>query len=118
MPLLLMALMLGGNAARPFVQAMVGPIIVMSLVTSGSYFYLMMQTGQTEFSPITTVAVRAEANDSVLEFNERLYGSTRYKYFNYRIFAFAHRFDQIEAEQYRGLSFRHAMLIKYEPENK
>lgn len=114
-PLLLMAFMLGGNVARPFVQAMVWPIVVMALITSGSYFYLMMQTGQEEFSPVTRVAVRAEASDSVLEFNQRLYASTRYKYFNYRIFAFAHRFDQIEAEQFKGLAFRHGMLIKYDP---
>jgi len=30
----------------------------------------------------------------------------------------ASRFDQIESGQYHGLTFRHAMLIKYDPESK
>ncbi len=112
-PLLLMTFMLGGDAARPFVRALVWPITIAALITSASYFYLMMQTRQPEFSPLAKSAVSMSPSDSVLEFNERLYASTRYKYFNYRIFAFSRRFEQIESEQFQGLAFRHALLIEY-----
>jgi hypothetical protein len=115
---LLMTFMLGGDLARPFVRAMVWPVVIVSLVTSGSYFYLMMQIRQPDFSPLAKSAVSVSPSDSVLDFNERLYASTRYKYFNYRIFAFARRFEQIETEQFHGLAFRHAMLIEYQAESK
>lgn len=117
-PLLLMTFMLGGDVARPFVRAMLWPIVMVSLVTSGSYFYLMWQTRLPDFSPLAKSAVRASPSDSVLDFNEQLYASTRYKYFNYRIFAFARRFEQVETEQFHGLSFRHALLIEYRKEGK
>jgi hypothetical protein len=55
---------------------------------------------------------------SVFEFNQKLNASTRYKYFNYRLFAFSRRFEQIESQQYQGLTFRQAMLIKYESEGQ
>jgi len=116
--LLLMTFMLGGDVARPFVRAMLWPIVMVSLVTSGSYFYLMWQTRLPDFSPLAKSAVRASPSDSVLDFNEQLYASTRYKYFNYRIFAFARRFEQVETEQFHGLSFRHALLIEYRKEGK
>jgi hypothetical protein len=117
-PLLLMAFMLGGGLAKPFIRIVVWPVVLFSFVSSGSYFYLMLQTRQAEFSPVITTSVNALPSTSVLDFNDQLYASTRYKYFNYRVFAFAHRFEQIEAEQFRGLTFRHGMLIKFQPESK
>ncbi len=118
LPLLLMIFMLGGEVARPFVRAMVWPVAIVALLTIGSYFYLMLQTRQPDFSALAKSAVSMSPSDSVLDFNERLYASTRYKYFNYRVFAFARRFDQIESEQFHGLTFRHAMLIEYQAESK
>lgn len=117
-PLLLMIFMLGGDVARPFVRAVVWPIVIVSLVTSGSYFYLMCQTRLPDFSPLAKSAVHASPSGSVLDFNDQLYASTRYKYFNYRVFAFARRFEQVETEQFHGLSFRHALLIEYRKEGK
>jgi hypothetical protein len=116
-PLVLMAFMLGEGRTRPFVRAVVWPVAVFALITTGSYFYLMLQTRASDFSPHMTSAVKISASDSVLDFNEQLYAATRYKYFNYRVFAFARRFDQIESGHYHGLTFRHAMLIKFEPED-
>lgn len=116
-PMLLMSFMLGGNVVRPFVRLMVWPVVLIALLTSGSYAGLMLQTRQPEFSPLSKSAVRIGPSDSVLDFNQRLYAATRYKYFNYRVFAFARRFEQIESEQFHGLTFRHAMLIKYQPQS-
>ena len=113
-----LAFMLAGRQAMPFIRIVLWPVILFSFITSGSYFYLMLQTRQPEFSPLATNAVKALPSNSVLDFNEQLYASTRYKYFNYRVFSMARRFDQIESGQYQGLTFRHAMLIKYDPDSK
>ena len=117
-PLVLMAFMLGWGVARPFVRIVIWPVVVCTFITSGSYCYLMMQTRQPEFLPKMTSVVRPSPSGSVFDFNKKLYSSTRYKYFNYRVFAFSRRFEQIESGQFRGLSFRHGMLIKFQPENK
>lgn len=117
-PLLLLAFMLAGRQTIPFVRIVLWSVILFAFITSGSYFYLMLQSRDPEFSPLATTAAKALPSNSVLDFNERLYASTRYKYFNYRVFAMARRFDQVESGHYQGLTFRHAMLIKYDPENK
>jgi hypothetical protein len=118
LPLLLMAFMLGGRLALPFVRIVLWPVILFSFITSGSYFYLMLQTRQPGFSPQATATAKTLPANSVLEFNDQLYASTRYKYFNYRVFSMARRFDQVESEQFQGLTFRHGMLIKFQPEHK
>jgi len=117
-PLLLLTFMLGGRMTRPFVRILVWPVVLFTFITSGSYFYLMKQSRQPDFSPVSTSAVDTSPSASVLDFNQQLYASTRYKYFNYRLFAFSHRFEQIESEQYQGLAFRHAMLIDFTPNEK
>ncbi len=110
-PLLLMAFMLGGVIIRPLVRILVWPVILFSLLTVSSYFYLMLQTQQPEFSLETASVIHGPPSGSVLDYNQQRYASTRYKYFNYPIFAYAHRFRQIETKQFQGLTFRHAMLI-------
>ena len=117
-PLMLMVIMLGGGMARTFVQVVIWPVVLFSFITSGSYFYLMNQTRQPDFSPKMTSAVKLPPSSSVLDFNQQLNASTRYKYFNYRLFAFSRRFEQIESQQYQGLTFRHAMLINFQPVSK
>jgi hypothetical protein len=115
LPILLMSLMLGGGMTFPLIRVLVWPVILFSLVSSGSYLYLMAQTQRPEFAPVIPPIVQPESSDSVFDYNEQLYGSTRYRYFNYRIFVFAHRFDQIESGQYGELAFRTGMLIKSRP---
>ena len=117
-PVLLMAMMLGGNLARLFVKIVVWPVALISLLTVSSYYYLMLQTRHVDFSPVAKSSISIKTSDSVLDFNEKLYAATRYKYFNYRVFAFAGRFEQIESKRFRGLAFRHAMLIKYDAKAK
>ena len=116
LPLLLLAFMLAGRQAIPFIRIVLWPVILFSFITCGSYLYLMLQTRQPEFSPLATTAAKTLPSSSVLDFNDQLYASTRYKYFNYRVFSMARRFDQIESGKFDGLTFRHAMLIKYDPE--
>jgi hypothetical protein len=117
LPLLLLAFMLSGRLAIPFIRIVLWPILLFSFITTGSYLYLMLQTRQPEFSPVTTPVAKTLPSSSVLDFNDQLYASTRYKYFNYRVFSMARRFDQIESGKYHGLTFRHGMLIRYDPED-
>ena len=68
-----------------------------------------MTTSVTRVSAAAVPAVEKpppEVARSVLAFNEWLYRNTRYSYYNYRIFAFSHRYRQLEEEEYRGMSFR------------
>ena len=117
-PLLLLAFMLAGRQAIPFVRIVLWPVILFSFITSGSYLYLMLESRQPNFSPLEASIRKPLPSNSVLDFNDQLYASTRFRYFNYRVFAMARRFDQVESGQYQGLTFRHAMLIDYDPEGK
>jgi hypothetical protein len=117
LPLLLMAFMLGGRLVIPFVRAAIWPVVLFAFITSGSYFYLLLQSGQPGFSPLAATGIKTRPTNSVLDFNAQLYASTRYKYFNYRIFSFARRFEQIETGDFQGLALRNGMLIRYVPDN-
>jgi len=57
----------------------------------------------------------AHVRKSVLAFNEWLYRNTRYSYYNYRIFAFEKRLDQLRHENYTDLVFRTGPLVQYQP---
>jgi len=116
LPLLLMAFMLGGRQTIPFVRLAIWPVILFAFITSGCYFYLMLQSGKPDFSPLATSVIETHPANSVLDFNAQLYASTRYKFFNYRVFSFARRFDQVESGDYRGLALRNGMLIRYDPD--
>lgn len=117
LPLILMAFMLGWKLAGPFVRAAVWPIALFAFITCGSYLYLMLQTRQAAFDAVAHSSVQMQPTDSVLEYNAKLNASSRYRYFNYRVFNFARRFDQIETGKYRGLALRNGMVIRFETEN-
>jgi len=118
LPLVLMAFMLGGKPAIPFVRAAIWPVILFAFITCGSYFHLMWQSREPAFSPLAASGLTTRPANSVLDFNAQLYASTRYKYFNYRVFSFARRFDQIESGDYQGLALRNGMVIRYVPEGE
>jgi hypothetical protein len=67
------------------------------------------------FSPKAPRAVKTQPSDSVFDFNDQLYAATRYKYFNYRVFAFSQRFEEIEKQQYGPTSFRTGMITEKQP---
>lgn len=109
-PLVLMAFMAGGPPARLAARRLAWPVTLFSLLTAAAYLYLMVQTRDPAFSPRIQAAAPSTAQRSVFAFNERLYRDTRFKYFNFRIFAFAQRFDQIESGQYHGVAFETGLL--------
>jgi len=117
LPLLLLAFMLNADAVRRYVTLLSWPVALFSLLTVGTYLYLMIESRQAEFPAAATQATRRVAPAaSVLDFNRGLYADARFRYFNYRVFNFSRRFEQIENGRYEGLTFRHGMLIRYEAE--
>jgi len=118
LPLILMAFMLGERLTIPLVRIAIWPVILFAFITSGSYLHLMLQSRAPSFSPHATSGIQIRPTGSVLDFNAQLYASTRYKYFNYRVFSFARRFDQIESGDYRELTLRNGMVIKYDPDSR
>jgi hypothetical protein len=111
LPLLMFALMLDGAAfaARPWI---VWPIAVTALLSSGLYLALMLQARSPEFETRAPPRPPGAADLSVFEYNERLNRSSRYRYFNYRVFAFADRFERIEASDYGEPAFHTGLLIR------
>lgn len=61
-------------------------------------------------APVTQIA---PPTGSVLAFNDWLYTNTSYRYFNYRIFSFSGRFEDMEVNRYQGLGFDTGLLIGY-----
>jgi hypothetical protein len=114
-PLILMALMLAGHSGIPLLRFMAWPTALIALLTSGAYLFLMIQTQARGFSSLPAPAAPLAPSASVFEFNDRLYSNTRYRYFNYRLFLFAHRFEQMESGIYPDLAFRTGLLIEKKP---
>ena len=57
---------------------------------------------------------RPQATRSVLAADEARYQDTRYSYYNYRIFAFANRYAQLQREEYQGMSFATGPISHYD----
>jgi hypothetical protein len=110
LPLVLMAFMLGGRPASLAVRALAWPVALAALLSAAAYLYLMVQTRDPDFSPRIPATRPAVEQNGVFAFNERLYADTRYKYFNFRVFAFAQRFEQIESGEYGKLAFQTGIL--------
>jgi hypothetical protein len=111
-PMLLMAFILDPAATRRAAEGLVWPVALFTLISSGAYFYLMAESRDPAFTTGFRSNSSKEQAHSVFAFNERLYSTTRYKYFNFRVFAFAQRFEAIESSSYRHLSFRTGLLRK------
>ena len=54
-----------------------------------------------------------EVRKSVLAYNDWLYRNTRYKYYNYRIYAMAHRMERAQRSRLTGLVVRTGPIVEY-----
>lgn len=111
-PMVLLALALGKEHSRVIIQLLVLPAVLLGLLTSGSYLHLMNQTRQSEFVTVIASSKKPAPGQSVFEFNQELYAASHYRYFNYRVFAFSHRFEQIEKQEFTHLAFKTGMLAE------
>jgi hypothetical protein len=116
LPLFFVAIALAGSSLTNIPKSLGLVVAVATLATSSAYFVAVM--------PVTSVSdvdegqasqPPAEVAKSVLAYNEWLYRNTRYSYYNYRIFAFTHRYQQLENHDYRGLGFNNGPLSGFAP---
>lgn len=111
LPMLLMLLIIGKSDVGRLVRVILWPVGLFTLLTCIQYALLVIPEGA--HPPPQSTPPRApsiEAKDSVFEFNRALYANTRFDYFNYRIFVFAHRYDDLEQDRYRGLGLKAGMV--------
>ena len=117
-PLFLVCLLLvSGTAQEAYLVKLfrvLTPItLVFTFITVFSYLVLMQRAGVPDYLTIGPAQNGKPPSASVLDYNSWLYSQARYKYFNYRIFGFSGRFQDIEQERYNRLAFRTALLVDY-----
>lgn len=107
-----LSLLSSSNVRLPyFLVYLVGVVTVSTVIA----YSVALKLGD---NPLVTFqrneAPPAHVRESVLAYNEWLYRNTRYSYYNYRIFAFEKRLDQLRRENYTDLVFRTGPLIQYQ----
>lgn len=117
-PLLLVCLlMLRGTADRVFLSRVLRILTPLTLVftfyTLFTYMILMHKSGDPGYLAGRPVPKGKPPSGSVLEYNTWLYSQARYNYFNYRIFAFSDRFEDIRLKRFSRLGFRTALLVDF-----
>ncbi|MEH6519451.1 MAG: hypothetical protein V7742_22470 [Halioglobus sp.] len=115
LPLMVVLLALTPVAGVRFSGLAVSVLALSTLVTSAAYFKAV-----TSYDSLADLASEvpssppAELASSVMAYNQWLYRNTRYSYYNYRVFVLKHRYDQLQAEDYRGLGFRSGPIADYQ----
>lgn len=115
LPLLAATLVLADHGPFRWIRWTSLPALFGAALSVSLYGVLMYQTA-TDNQPVRSAEpapVTTPPRHSVFGFNDWIYRNSRYKYFNYRIFAFAERFEQIRADAYQGLGFRTGPLTGY-----
>lgn len=116
LPLLAVAMALADRRAFRWVRQAAPLAALGATISVGSYGVLMDQTaGGDGFAHGAESLTEGPPRHSVFAFNHWLYRNTRYKYFNYRIFAYGGRFEQIRIGHYRDLGARTGLLTGYQP---
>lgn len=118
LPLLLILMLLAQARGQipqlqPMLRVIAPTTLLFSGVTSLCYLTLMLDVSTSDPLPTPPRPQSAAPTDSVFAYNNWLYGQTAYRYFNYRIFSFAERYEQMNANQYPSLGFDTGLLIGY-----
>lgn len=89
--------------------------VLVSIATSGAYLGVTSGISTLSDLPMQQANRPPEAaGESVRAYNDWLYRNTRFKYYNYRIYAFSHRDHQQLSNTLQGLSFRTGPVADYE----
>jgi hypothetical protein len=116
LPLLAVGLILAQHRTLCWIRWTAVPAALGAILSVGAYGLIMYKVATGDLLVHTRFMLpESPPRNSVFAFNDWLYRNTRYKYFNYRIFAFAERFEQIRDNQYPGLAFRTGPLTGYRP---
>ncbi|MFC1605635.1 hypothetical protein ACFL33_02080 [Pseudomonadota bacterium] len=118
LPMLLMAFVIGRADLARLLRVVFWPIAAFTLVTAGGYLYLVTSTPAAAIAEARITQGSNLPANSVFEFNRALYANTRFRYFNYRIFVLAERFEQMAENDYQGLAFHTGVIAQREPDLK
>jgi hypothetical protein len=112
LPIIMLAIMLGKAQPAWLMRLIFWPVATFALLSCSTYLFLMIETRGVDISVTNSSGGATLPNHSTFEFNSALYSDTRFKYFNYRIFDFADRFDKITACDYRQLGFQTGLIVQ------
>ena len=117
LPLLILALLVADEASFEWLRRAAIPAAVGVSISVLSYAALVFQAANDKDFAYQGPPPSAESppNHSVVAFNEWAYRNTRYQYFNFRVFAFADRFRQLQLVSLSGLGFRTGPITSYNP---
>lgn len=119
LPLLLLCLLLVGKQSQGHptnTLRWAAPwVLGFSLLTVASYAWLMAQASEPE--QLTSAPNAGEApRGSAFAYNDWLYSTTGFKYFNVRIFSFGGRYSQLAVQDYGGLGFTTGLILGFQPQ--
>ena len=118
LPLLAVALILSDRKTYSWVRWAAIPALLGAMISVASYGVLQYQTAVMEGkanAAVPSSSHEAPPRQSVFAYNDWLYPNTKFKYFNYRVFAFANRFSQLQEGHFHGLGFRTGPILGYRP---
>lgn len=117
-PLVLICLLLLNHTPRisylKHILKVLAPVtLLFTFFTVFSYMVLMQRAADLGYLINGQAQKGKPPAGSVLDYNAWIYSQARYNYFNYRIFGFSKRFQDIEQGRYERLAFRTALLVDY-----
>lgn len=114
LPLFAMVLALAGPVPFRFIRWAAAPALIGAMLSVGAYALLVNEAVPLD-QPPPSVESSPPPRDSVLAYHAYMYRHTRYKLFNYRIFAFSNRYERMEEGVYPSLGFRTGPIIGLRP---
>lgn len=112
LPLLAITLMLASPRLLAWIRWAALAAILGATISLGSYGLLIQRVGTGPIEGELRPSGQPPRH-SVLAFNQWMFANTAYKYFNYRLFAFAGRFRQLREGRLEGLTFHTGSIIDY-----
>lgn len=118
LPLFILALLVADETSFKWLRRAALPAVIGVSISIFSYAALIYQAANDKnfaYQWPPPPSGESPPNHSVVAFNEWAYRNTRYRYFNFRVFAFADRFRQLQLVYLSGLGFRTGPITSYNP---
>lgn len=117
LPLFVLALLVADETSFKWLRRAALPALVGVSISIFSYAALIYQAADDKNFAYQGPPPSGESppKHSVVAFNDWAYRNTRYRYFNFRVFAFADRFRQLQLVNLSGLGFRTGPITSYNP---
>jgi len=117
-PLLLICLLMASgtpilSSTTRSLRMLASITLVFTFFTVFTYLVLMHRATSPAYLASRPSREGNPPSSSVLDYNTWVYSQARYDYFNYRIFGFSKRFEDIELAHYNTVGFRTSLLVGY-----